>query len=45
MDVDIHDEVHADLHMMGKLHHVELIHFIACYKGRLSYNMNIAKVW
>ena len=44
VDVSVHDKLWAEVHigLIGRQWDIILIE--ACYKGRLSYNMNIVKV-
>ncbi|XP_070204336.1 uncharacterized protein [Littorina saxatilis] len=43
VDVDINDKLHASVHALSSKIKAELIHVEACYRGRLTYNMNIIK--
>ena len=44
MDVNVHDKVWAEIHLGIIDKKWTLLLAEVCYKGRLSYNMNIVKV-
>lgn len=44
VDVKAHDKLWAKIHLGIINKHYTIFHAEACYKGRLSYNINIVKV-
>ena len=44
MDVNVHDKVWAEIHLGVINRQWTLLLAEICYKGRLSYNMNLVKV-
>lgn len=44
MDVTVYDKVWAEIHLGIIDKHWDILLVEVCYKGRLSYNMNIVKV-